>query len=130
MDEQDVFQLWAIKQGLLLEADSQGAYKSPATVQSFRAFLLGLAQPCVPHWSPISSAPRDGTPVLIKIKSLERMLAEQRSIEFAGMVFVGSNRNTIMQWGFAAPVGYGGIPDDWIEGWMALPGVAVPESAA
>lgn len=62
---------------------------------------------------PITIAPKDGTPVLLKIKP------DQGS--FSNLVFVGRNRNDSAEWCFAAPVGCGGIPDSWLKGWMPLP---------
>lgn len=64
---------------------------------------------------PINTAPKDGSPVLLKVKSIEKLRG------LAGIQFVGINRGNNFDWSFAAPVGFGGIPDDWLEGWMPLP---------
>ena len=74
----------------------------------------------VPAWQPIATAKQDGTPVLLKMKlKLPKMVDR-----FSGLIFVGSNRGTEVGWSFAAPVGMGGIIDDWIEGWKPLESVA------
>jgi hypothetical protein len=67
-------------------------------------------------WRDISTAPKDGTPVLLKFKD-----ALSPNLDgFAGRQFVGSNRDNYMLWSFAAPVGCGGFPDDSLEGWKPL----------
>lgn len=58
---------------------------------------------------PMSDAPRDGTYVLLKMK--------------VGMFFVANNRGFDDAWKAPAPIGYDcAIADEWIEGWMPLPG--------
>jgi hypothetical protein len=49
-----------------------------------------------------------------------------RDTGLLGITFVGrhpgiTSRHEDFGWNFAAPVGYGGIPDEWLEGWMPLP---------
>lgn len=66
---------------------------------------------------PMSSAPRDGTPVLLRFRDK----LDARVQNFQGLAFVGRNRNDLSEWCFAAPVGMAGLPDDWFVGWMRLP---------
>jgi len=71
----------------------------------------------VSSWSPIESAPKDGTPVLLKFKN---DLSKYTMGKWDGLVFVGRSRDDTMEWGFAAPVGCGGFPDAWLEGWKPI----------
>lgn len=70
----------------------------------------------------MSEAPRDGTPVLLRFHSrLARIRADLE--RWDDLVFVGRNRadeGGHDEWGFAAPVGQGGFPDAWLQGWEAL----------
>jgi hypothetical protein len=72
---------------------------------------------------PINSSPKDGTPVLLKFKS-DLSQFDFRS-NWEGKLFVGRNHggSGMMGWGFAAPVGCGGFPDDCFEGWYNLDGL-------
>lgn len=75
---------------------------------------------------PMSEAPRDGTPVLVKIKDdLTPWGIEPGSFggtdRFAGLHAVMRNRGDIMDWCFAAPVGRGGFSAEWLDGWWPLP---------
>lgn len=78
----------------------------------------------------MKTAPKDDTPVLLKFKDDLKQFNEDDEWwvkTFSGIFFVGRNRNDKSQhnfdmgWSFAAPVGYGGIPDIWLEGWEYLP---------
>jgi len=68
---------------------------------------------------PMTDAPRDRTPVLLKMKAAEAL--PERAHDLAGIVFVGRHAGCFTGWSFAAPVGYGGIPDTWLEGWAPIP---------
>lgn len=82
------------------------------------------AQPAVPvpQWQDIATALKNGVPVLLKFKAA----LPSRVENFAGIVFVGCNRGNLSEWQFAAPVGMGGIPDEWLEGWQPAPPAASP----
>jgi len=69
-------------------------------------------------------APKDGTPILLKFKddlSQYDKCDHYSMAKWNGLYFVGRNRGDIMEWGFAAPVGQGGFPDAWLDGWLPLP---------
>ena len=75
---------------------------------------------------PMSEAPRDGTPVLVKVKDdLSPWGIEPGHFggtdRFAGLIAVMRNRGDLMDWCFAAPVGQGGFSDQWLDGWWPLP---------
>jgi hypothetical protein len=73
-------------------------------------------------WQPMVTAPRDGTAVLLLMRGAE--VLPERCKGFFDIQFVGRTR---AEWGadwgwiFAAPVGCGGFPDQWLAGWMPLP---------
>lgn len=73
-----------------------------------------------PHWRPMKDAPRDRSCVLLQMKRA-RDVPQRPDYMFEGVVFVGRWGGDLMLWSFAAPVGMGGIPDDWIAGWQPLP---------
>ena len=82
-------------------------------------------------WLPMASAKKDGTPVLLLFKNpIPRDRDDLR--RWDGIQFVG--RNTLgpdgydYDWNFAAPVGYGGFPDEWFAGWRHLPPGLPPTS--
>ncbi|MBS1014452.1 hypothetical protein [Acetobacter persici] len=76
-------------------------------------------------WRPMASAPRDRTEILAKTRpdvfpeTHNRAGWNNRSvvIRHEGIV----NDDFDMGWSVAAPVGYGGMPDDWFVGWQPLP---------
>lgn len=77
----------------------------------------GIALPPCPEWRPMETAPRDQTPVLLLCGDA----ADTPLFKLHGIQFVGKWVSDASLWCFAAPVGYGGIPDDWLKGWMPLP---------
>lgn len=81
------------------------------------ALVSGLVT--APRWLPVAGAPRDGTPVLLRVREV---LAREDLALWQGLVFVGRWRAGTDGWSFAAPVGVGGFPDEGIAGWMHVPG--------
>jgi len=77
---------------------------------------------------PMAMAPKDRTPVLLKVKSEQKL--PERAADYAGLQFVGRYAGCVMAWCFAAPVGCGGIPDEWLEGWQPLPDSWLPMDSA
>lgn len=70
-------------------------------------------------WKPIEAAPKDGTPILVKFKKDLSEYSETLKT-WEGRCAVMNNRNNAGNWSFAAPVGQGGFPDAWFEGWKLL----------
>ncbi|MFT8445087.1 MAG: hypothetical protein ABF751_09770 [Acetobacter orientalis] len=76
-------------------------------------------------WRPMSEAPKDRTPILAKMRSDIYPESSNRSgwngrhvvIRHEGILDDGFD----MGWSVAAPVGYGGMPDEWFLGWQPLP---------
>ena len=71
---------------------------------------------------PMSEAPLDGTPVILKFKDdlTEYSKDEYWLSSWTSAFFVGKNHGNIMGWCFASPVGHGGIASAWLEGWADL----------
>lgn len=84
-------------------------------------------------WQPISTAPKDRTSVILRLKNrLVRPGRGDLRDPWEGLTFVGRHPGLAddgfdIGWNFAAPVGHGGFPDEWIAGWRPLP--EPPESA-
>jgi len=70
-------------------------------------------------YRPMSEAPKDGTPVLLKLR--EGDVPDH----WKGVVFVGRNPGLMddgkdLGWNVAAPVGHGGFRDDQFVGWRPV----------
>lgn len=72
-----------------------------------------------PTWHPMNTAPKDGRRLLL----LFRDDLPERCAGFNGIPFVGRHAGSGYLWSFAAPVGMGGFPDEWLVGWQPIPGV-------
>ncbi|MGF1275491.1 hypothetical protein [Acetobacter pasteurianus] len=91
-------------------------------------------------WRPISEAKKDGSPILAKLRNNiyppvtdESSLRARADYRWNGLTIVLrhpglANDGFDMGWNVAAPVGHGGFPDDWIEGWQPLPATPTKEA--
>lgn len=91
-------------------------------------------------WRPISEAKKDGSPILAKLRNNiyppvtdESSLRARADYRWNGLTIVLrhpglANDGFDMGWNVAAPVGRGGFPDDWIEGWQPLPAPPTKEA--
>lgn len=76
-------------------------------------------------WFPMESSPKNGRPVLLRLKDVLRPNREDLE-PCRGVIFVGHHNGILddgldIGWQFAAPVGHGGFPDEWFIGWRYLP---------
>ncbi|MBF0850477.1 hypothetical protein HKD27_06000 [Gluconobacter sp. R75690] len=84
-------------------------------------------------WRPISEAPKDRTLVLAKIHDdlFPRIRPERKDLKLWNGRWVVVSHAGILESGFdlgwtvAAPVGWGGMVDDWFVGWQPLPAAPV-----
>lgn len=84
-----------------------------------------------PGWRPMATADKGTrTPVLLKLLNPIPEKDRPDLRQWDGMIFVGKHPGIFKHddgsdfdigWGFAAPVGMGGFPDDWMVGWQPLP---------
>ena len=75
-------------------------------------------------WRPIEEAKKDNTPILARLKlPLPYKPGDKTRQSWGGKTVV--LRHSGLEgagWRLDAPVGAGGFPDEWIEGWMDVPG--------
>ena len=97
--------------------------------------FAALAAADAAAWRPMSEAPKDRTDILAKTRPDVFPESNHRSgwnsrnvvIRHGGIV----NDDCDMGWSVSAPVGYGGIPDDWFLGWHPISNpLAMPQTAS
>ncbi len=72
----------------------------------------------------MSEAKKDGTPILLYLKDPIPDRPDLKS--WNGLVFIGRHPGVAedgfdVGWSFSAPVGQGGFPDYWFDGWLPIP---------
>jgi len=78
-------------------------------------------------WQDISTAPKDGTTIIARMrKDIVEVTGREDLKKWAGktisLVHCGyTDKGTDLDWNISGPVGYGGIPDEWIEKWYPAP---------
>lgn len=76
------------------------------------------------EWRPMNTAPKDGTPILVKTVLTPETFGDIRSHWMGRFVVVQHDGVTPsgfdLRWRVACPVGYSGIPDEWLEGWCPV----------
>ena len=79
----------------------------------------------VPALQPMATAPKDGSRIYAQLKNPIPNDREDLR-RWDGVPFIARHPGICedgfdIGWNFAAPVGHGGFPDDWFEGWSPLP---------
>ena len=104
-----------------------------STIAQWATEILAAADAAA--WRPMSEAPKDRTDILAKTRPDVFPESNHRSgwnsrnvvIRHGGIV----NDDCDMGWSVSAPVGYGGIPDDWFLGWHPISNpLAMPQTAS
>ena len=85
-------------------------------------------------WRPMAVASKDRTPILLKFVDKLEYEGRPDLARWNGLMIVGRHPGLADDgfdtgWNFAAPVGMGGFPDEWFEGWRSLAIVADPYTA-
>lgn len=100
----------------------------PITIAEARTIARVLRE-AAEGWRPISEAKKDGTIIWAKLRDdiypvlkpsrddLLRWNGVQIPLRHPGVAEDGFD----IGWGVAAPVGVGGFPDEWVEGFRPLP---------
>jgi hypothetical protein len=90
--------------------------------------------PNVARWRDISEAPKDGTPIVAVLRAdIYPRIRPQRPdlASLNGLYMVLRHPGGSYGWNAAGPLGFGGIDDEWIAGWMApLPARPTTEATA
>lgn len=89
--------------------------------------LMDLRDDADKGWQPIETAKKNGKSILLKVRDDICAIRDNQGLKrWAGIIFVGrhpglTDNGFDIGWNMAAPVGHGGFPDEWFEGWMPLP---------
>jgi hypothetical protein len=90
---------------------------------------LSTNMPVLEPWRPIEQAPKGGVAIWAKLRSDISKIENRKDMEiWDGVelplrhpgVYEDEGRIWDHGWNVAAPVGHGGFPDRWIEGWVPL----------
>lgn len=95
------------------------AGRAEISVEEFNQLQAEWIRRVFGGWQSMETAPRDGTRILVLTQGED--VIPERSRGLANIVFVARNDGDASEWRFAAPVGIGGIPDEWLAGWMPAP---------
>jgi hypothetical protein len=107
----------------VLSASDQVHEAYERVVAEFKALSEATHLEEVVRLRPIETAPRDGTPVFVQFRSdiYPDLRPQREDLEaWNGVSAVMRNRGDISDWCFAAPVGHGGFPDEWLVGWAPV----------
>jgi hypothetical protein len=102
------------------------AWKRTAEFRAIRVIeALRAACPAGASMRPISEAKKDGSRILVLLKDPLPGMRDDLQ-RWYGVPFVARHHGLAKDgfdigWSFAAPVGHGGFPDEWIAGWWPLP---------
>ena len=85
-------------------------------------------------WRPMAEASKDRKPILLKFVDKLEYEGRPDLARWNGLMIVGRHPGLAddgfdIGWNFAAPVGMGGFPDEWFEGWRSLAIAADPYTA-
>ena len=116
------------------DPDGQDSYVQSGMDANWCAFVddakATLAAADAAAWRPMSEAPKDRTDILAKTR--DNIYPEgSRDSGWNGRNVVIRHDGIIdggfdMGWSVSAPVGYGGLPDEWFIGWQPINNGANP----
>jgi hypothetical protein len=124
----DAARIEAVARAIAPDAFRQEGWHGHETISGENALATAeraiAALEAIDGWRPISEAKKDGRPILIKLKNPVPREWDQARI-WDGLIFVARHPGLAdsgfdVGWNFAAPVGHGGFPDEWIEGWKEI----------
>lgn len=117
----------------IVEAMAEAGRQNKGSIYTEMAAALAAATPLIEagmlEWRPIAEAKKDGTPYLLRLRPDLVKTEARRDLEaWQGLAFVGRHPGLAddgfdIGWHFAAPVGQGGFPDDWMVGFITIPGM-------
>lgn len=119
------------------DPDGQDSYVQSGMDANWCAFVddakAALSAADAAAWRPIAEAKKNGSPILAKLRddiyappTDVSSLREHSGYRWNGLTVVLRHPGLAddgfdIGWNMQAPVGHGGFPDDWIEGWQPLP---------